>query len=222
MAVNDSRHISKLLIAANENAPMPDSLEISIASGETLHLFRLLCAHLYEAGVAFRSLSSELFEKAVAGNSRGEKDLDYLRDCYSEEPKQAFHYSYLKPIRDNLGFHYKNKPLEEALRYHNAKGDLEGVLVIAEFLGLGRYTIGDHLANAEIKDILGVDLNDYPERLTEKMREVVQLSGALSYVVDQLIFSVVKSRRDAILQIEEGTITVPPFLAKAKQKTDNK
>lgn len=45
MAVNDARHIQKLLLLANSQKIIEGSFEQSIASGEILHLFRLLCAH---------------------------------------------------------------------------------------------------------------------------------------------------------------------------------
>jgi hypothetical protein len=219
MAVNDSRHIQKLLILANDAKPKEGSFAQPVASGEILHLFRLLCAHLYEAGVAFRIIEPELFDRAVSpSDEEGLQHLEYLRRSFSPQGSDALHYAYLKPIRDRMGFHYKMEPLKKALERHIADKDLSGTLIISEFLGLSRYCIGDHLAHSEIREILCATLDTYPEAFLSRMREVLELAGALSYVVDLLLLSVVSSRPGSVIENTRGEILVPAAESRARRR----
>src|SRR5438132_6210383 len=128
-ATDDARHIQKLALIALDDAKSTSELEGPILNGELLHLFRLLCGHLYEAGMAFRVLEDaapELLDKAACCEHDGKTYLDRLRIAYAKSPPGAYHYSFLKPIRDSISFHYLDEPLSKALRKHNDAGDLEG------------------------------------------------------------------------------------------------
>lgn len=219
MAVNDARHIQKLLIFANDAKPKEGSFAQPVASGEILHLFRLLCGHLCEAGIAFRSIKPDLFDKAVPlDDEEGLQQLEYLRRSFSTDGGDALHYAYLKPIRDNMGFHYKMEPLKAALERHIADNDLNGTLIIAEFLGLSRYCIGDHLANSEVRDILGATLETYQEAFLSRMGEVIRLAGALSYVVDLFLLNVMESRPGSVIESTAGDMLVPAAVSRARRR----
>ncbi len=215
MAVNDARHFQKLLVQANKDKIAEGSMEQSVKSGEILHLFRLLCAQLYEAGIAFRGIQQDAFDEAIAIEPEAKKDLTYLRESFSADKKDALHYGYMKPIRDNLGAHYKMGPVKEALEDHVAAKDLDGVLVMSEFLGLSRYTVADHLANTQLRKIMGVSLDEYQSTFTKRMGDVIKLAGALIHIVDLLLFHLVKARQGAIIDQEVGSLVVPPSLARA-------
>src|SRR5262249_7457038 len=51
-AANDARHVQKLMIAAMDEEPANRG-ESLIQNGERGYLYRMLCGHLYEAGIAF-------------------------------------------------------------------------------------------------------------------------------------------------------------------------
>ena len=87
--------------------------------------------------------------------------------CWGE-----FHFSFLKPLRDSVGFHYKDNIFLERLNAHVQTGDLEGNIIVAEFSGLGRYSITDHLALSAIHDLLGGELENFQENYTKAMGEV--------------------------------------------------
>jgi len=218
MAVNDVRHIQKLLIEVDDRTALKDNFSLPIKSGEILHLFRLLSGHLYEAGIAFRSIDATLLDTAVSsGGAEEVARLTYLRQSFATEGPDALHYAYMKPLRDNLGFHYKMEPLKEALEYHVMQQDLEGVLIISEFSGLSRYSIADHLANAEIRQIIGVEMNEYPDAFQRRTGEVIKLVDALTHVVDLLLLHILEIRQGAILGIDDGKVGVSPRLSKAEK-----
>lgn len=217
MAVNDARHIHKLLLSANWVKAKPGSAENSVRSGEILHLFRLLCAHLYEAGVAFRSVPHEVLNECVRDRGDAQVQLAYVRKSFATDSDGAFHYAYLKPIRDAMGFHYKKEPLGTALVDEVARGELQGVLIICDNQGLSRYSIGDHLANTELMNIFGVGPGEYPGEFQKHMHEVINLANSLSTVVDRLLFNIVSSRRHGIITSEEVLLSIPPAV-RAKKK----
>jgi hypothetical protein len=109
LASDDARHIQMLLLMLEgiENHSTP--FDRSITNGTTLHLFRLLCGHLCEAGIAFRNLENthqHLVDSAATGETKLKGDLTSVRQAFATTPKGAFHYSFLEPIRTNFGFHY--------------------------------------------------------------------------------------------------------------------
>lgn len=69
MAVNDVRHIQKLLLLRTELDQDASEFERISLNGELLHLKRLLCGHLYEAGNAFRAIDGPHPELADRGGS---------------------------------------------------------------------------------------------------------------------------------------------------------
>lgn len=173
---------------------------------------------LYEAGIAFRSVKQDLLDEAVKGDDEGMAKLEYLRKSFSMNGSDALHYAYMKPIRDNMAFHYKMEPLREALEEHVGKKDLHGVLVISEFLGLSRYSVADHLFNSELRKILGVNLIDYQKAFMTRMGEVAQLADALSHLVDLLLVKVMEAQQNAILNIEHGKLVVPSAVSRARRR----
>ena len=107
MALNDVRHVQKLMLAKDEWKGHDNGFENVVLNGEILHLERLLCSHLYEAGNAFRAIDtkhSKLANTAVRGTEY-DPSLRRLREAYASDPPDAFHSSFLKEVRDQFGFH---------------------------------------------------------------------------------------------------------------------
>ncbi len=223
-ATDDARHLQKRLLIADESLEGANDTEVSILNGEILHFFRLLCSHLYEAGNALRAVERKrpgLLDTAVAGNKQGKRDLRYVRRAYAAEPEGAFHHSFLKVIRDRVGFHYKEEPLRQSLEKANTTRSLEGTLILAEFAGLSRYTVSDHLTLGVIQDVLGGDLDQFRRRFSKKMEHVIKLAGALGQVVDHLLVHVFDRSPTAILEEREGTVTIPPPVRHAREQVEN-
>lgn len=213
LAADDANHITRLLLVALDDRGIETEFDKLITNGETLHLFRLLCGHLYEAGIAFDSIeqskSGQLLDEAVQGNTELEFDLKTIREAYRRQPDGAFHAVFLKPIRNEFGFHYKEESLKVALGKHLRGKDLVGTMVSTPYLGLGRYTICDHLVTSAIQDVLGVEWNDFRTAFDDAMGRVQGLSGALVKVVNQLLTHIFSQREGAIISNEVGTVSVP-------------
>ena len=224
MATDDARHLQKLLIIAGEDLDQANEAETAILNGEMAHLFRMLCGHLYEAGIAFRAVDqarSDQVQAAVASDKEGKTALDYVREAYAVGPEEeAFHYSFLKPIRDEVGFHYKAEPLNEALNTLISTPNFDATLTVCENSGLSRYNITDHLAAIIFTTQLNVKLEELPEKLQEKMEEVINLAGHLASVVDLLVLHLFETRPVSVLEKHYSTITVPPQVLQAREKVD--
>jgi hypothetical protein len=225
MASNDVRHLQKLLLSANERAKTASDIERSILNGEISHLLKLLCGHLYEAGNAFRNFEGKcagLLDAATAKDEDRKADLIYLRQVYAKTTAGAFHYNFLKPIRDYFGFHYKERQLREELERHIKANDLEGNLIVVEYEGLGRYSVSDHLAASAAQQLLGATPDNFQQKFAEAMFEAVKVGQALFQVVDHLLFHIFRIRKDAIIDEQDGEVTVPPELLRATEAATKK
>lgn len=221
MATDDVRHLQKLLLFANARVKEANEMERSILNGEILHLFKLLSGHLYEAGNAFRNLEhtcSSQLDAAVENDHERKGELNYLRQVYSKTPAGTFHYAFLKPIRDYIGFHYKERQLNEALDRHTRAKDLEGNLIVVEHAGLGRYSVTDHLAFSAIQQLLGATPESLHQKFAEAMGEALKVGGALFRVVDHLLFQIFNEHKDAILEQLDGEVVVSPEFSRDKEK----
>ena len=172
----------------------------------------MLSGHLYEAGNAFRNLEhtcSDQLDQAVANDDERKAELNYLRQVYAKTPAGTFHYTFLKPIRDYFGFHYKERQLYEALERHTMTKDLEGNLIAVEYSGLGRYSVTDHLAFSAIQQLLGATPDNLHQKFSEATGEAIKVAGALFRVVDHLLFQIFNERKDAIIGQQDSEILVP-------------
>ena len=155
MASNDVRHIQKLMLSKDERSGHDNSFENQVLNGELLHLNRLLCGHLYEAGTAFRDIDirhPEIADNAVRGTEY-EPSLGRLREIYATHPPGAFHRSFLCEVRNQFGFHYKHEAIQSKLEEFVRRGDVQGEVLHAELTGLSRYVIADHVSIGILQDI---------------------------------------------------------------------
>jgi hypothetical protein len=223
MAVDDVRHLQKLLIVARERADVADEIERSILNGELGHLFRLLCGHLREAQTAFRNLEEKCprrFERALAGDDRAKAALETVRQAFRPRGPQGVHDPFLHEVRNQVAFHYSDEKLREAFKRHLKAGHIKGIVTLTPFSGLGRYTVTDHLANLVLVDVLGGDITELPQKFLIKVGEVIALAGALAYAVDYLLIYLFGERPKAILEERDGVISVDPLLQRAREKVE--
>ncbi|HNP29099.1 MAG TPA: hypothetical protein PKK23_08650 [Nitrospirales bacterium] len=223
LATDDSRHLRKLLLNADEHFDKGNDLECSILNGELLHLFRLLCGHLYEAGVAFRSLEKirpGYFKNILPNRQEIITHLNFLNTAYSVGEEGAFHYSFLKPVRDRVGFHYKETIFLERLNTHVQTDDLEGNLIITQFSGLSRYSVTDHLVMSAIHDLLGGGLDNFQENFEQAMGQAINLAASLENVLNDVLLSIFKTHPEFISKITEGEVCISPSFLKAKEKAE--
>jgi hypothetical protein len=121
--------------------------------------------------------------------------------------KDAFTRSSLKPMRTEFGFHYKEQRLLQALT-KEAK-HLDGWLLVAEQLGLGRYVVCDQLVTSAIQEVLGVESDKFQQAFDDAMGQVFDLAGALCQVVNEFLGWLFHQREGAIISRDMGTITNP-------------
>lgn len=180
-----------------------------------LHLQRLLCGHLYEAGTAFRAIDGsnpELANAVVRGEPEYETALQTLREIYATDPPGAFHHTFLKEVRDQFGFHYQDAPIRTKLESYIQQGNLEGTAIVAEYSGLSRYSIGDHISIGLIQDLLHADLHTLHAGFSEATEKTLKLAKALSIIVDLMLLPLLE-KPSAIIRIEESTLPVPVGLS---------
>jgi hypothetical protein len=213
MSVNDVRHIQKLLLSLIDLAEEGKGNELERASlnGEMFHLQRLLCGHLYEAGTAFRAIDTshpEIADTAVRGEPEYEAALRTLREMYAAKPNGAFHHIFLKEVRDQFGFHYQDAPIRAKLEQFIQQGNVDGTATVAEYSGLSRYNIGDHISIGLIQDLLDSELQTLHANFSEATGKTLTLARALSDVVDLMLLPLLENS-DAIVQIEKSQLDVP-------------
>jgi len=222
MAANDVRHVQKLSLLAIERIDQGTAFDRIVLNGEMLHLHRLLCGHLFEAGIAFRDIDTdhpELADSAVRGTEH-ESTLRHLREAYASDPPGAFHFSFLKQVRDQFGFHYKAEKIQSKLQDFVSRSDMDGTVIGAEFGGLTRYVIADHLLIGMLQDILDSELPDLHTAFEKIMGKTLSLAGDLADVVDLMLLPLLEEDSSAIIKQESGTVSVQPELLAAKQKVD--
>jgi hypothetical protein len=208
-AINDARYIMKQSLALLTHNETANELEAPIINGELLYLFRLLCGHLYEAGVAFRNLEqrhTDLLDAVVADDPNRSVDLALVRNAFSSGRDSAFHYSFLHPVRNTITFHYKSEALTMELKKRNEARDLKGTTIVADRSGLGRHTICDHLATGILREVIGTNHENFAETLQEKMNEVLTLTGALGPLVDQILVYLFAQSATAIIEDKWGEV----------------
>lgn len=223
LATDDARHLQKLILMSIENNENATADESSIINGELVHLFRMICSHLYEAGIAFRNLEEKNpghLDKILKDNSEAIKILEYLRESFPSKPpvydsnrekndRSSIRYSFLNPIRQSIGSHYKQEKLEEAYKYFLGLGNSIGQITICEHHGLGRFHLTDHLIISLIIEHLGGTTEEAMAKFDEKVGEVISLAGKLAHFVDYLLIYQFKKLPGAIRTDRNLQIRVP-------------
>ncbi len=200
MASNDVRHIQKLMLSKDERIGQNNAFENLVLNGEILHLERLLCGHLYEAGTAFRNIDiphPELADTAVQGTEY-EPSLQRLREIYASDPPGAFHRSFLYEVRNKFGFHYTPEAIRLKLEEFLRHAYLEGEIICAELSALSRYIIADHVSIGILQDILKAELPDLHDAFQKAMDKALSLASDLSDVVDLMLLPLLEQHESVI------------------------
>ena len=222
MAANDVRHIQKILLSTGERIGQGTDFDSVVINGEMLHFHRLLCGHLYEAGNAFRAIDAPhpVLAAAAVQGTEYEEALQRLREAYASDPSGAFHRIFLKEVRDQFGFHYKHEAIQAKLQDFVQCGNLDGTVIVAEYSGLSRYVIADHLSIGILQDLLDAELPDMHDAFGEVMKKALVLAGDLGDVVDLLLLSILEQNDSVITKREQGLLSVQPELMTARHKVD--
>jgi transcriptional regulator with XRE-family HTH domain len=222
MATDDLRHLQKLCLVAPDTVQESCESDYLIFNGEVGHLHRLLCSHLHEAGIAFRNIeekSPRRLEALLAGDVEASTALQRVHAAFDPKNQDTFWYTFLRPIRQCIGFHYNDKNLRQVFEKHRETGALEGAVILVSSLGLGRYLLIDRLATLLIVEkIFGGDFNAWGEQYPKMMKEAVCLAGDLVFVVDSLFGRRLESCPGATLDVKEESISVSPALARAVER----
>jgi hypothetical protein len=208
MAANDVRHIQKLLLLADARTDHASTFDREILNGELLHLHRLLCGHLYEAGSAFRAIDAPHPELANAAvhDTENIESLQRLRAAYASDPPGAFHHTFLYGVRNQFGFHYKPEDIQAKLRDFSHGGNLDGVVIAAEDSGFSRYVVADHLMIGMLQDLLNATLPDFHAAFGKAIEEVLSIAGDLGDVVDLMLLRLLEKDASTIIRRESGAV----------------
>lgn len=216
MAVNDVGHLQRLIVVAQRRAKSLIGTPYEIANGEIGHLFRVLCGHLYEAGIAFRMLEDAApgrLDTLVAPDPKMKVDLAEVRQAYDAKDRAGLKYSFLYPVRQYVGFHYKDEQLRTALSKYGPSGVLKGVTTFAIPVGLGRYTVADSLASLVIGESIDAFRDsDGMRNFIQRIDDVHRLANSMHWLVDCLLLSILAERPDCVLENREEEFEMPEGL----------
>lgn len=212
-ATNDVRQLMTLLLKQEDKGIGLSPAQL-IQNGEVGYLVRMLCGHLYEAGIAFRDLDAKCgceIDRLLAGEPNAQEALAHLRKVYGNESARLID-KILEKIRNLLAFHYKHVPFERALTKHEE----EGALVIAEYAGMSRYAITDSFLTRLTVEELGGSM----ERFIEIHQEAIRLSSSLALAVDHLLLRLLQQHQRAILNRTEDVLEVSPEVQSTRERIE--
>jgi transcriptional regulator with XRE-family HTH domain len=213
-ATNDSRHLLRLMMMAHD-VDVSNEAERLNADGEVKYLFRMLCGHLHEAGLAFRSLDASLrddLDAQLAKAPEGLAALQTLRRVYGDQDPTGFRLKVLGPIRTLGAFHYKDKVFEDSLV---ALADRPQTLIVSPHaLGLSRYCVTDAVASRLIGELAG----GTQEAFERVLQESVSLASALGLLVDHLLVKLLAADPSAIQARYQHGIRIPEALVRMREQ----
>lgn len=95
------------------------------------------------------------------------------------------------------------------------QGNLDGTAIVAEYSGLSRYSIGDHISIGIIQDLLDAELHTLHIGFSQATEQILKLAKALSIIVDLMLLPLLE-KPNAIIRIEEGTLPVAAGLSEQR------
>jgi hypothetical protein len=213
-ATNDARQLQRLLITAQERIAGASEANQSILNGEIGYLFRVLCGHLYEAGLIFRQLDEAAGPQAgrlLQGDAEAMSGLARLRQVVGNTDRGGFFNGTLDRIRNWGAFHYNPAETRAALNDHPEDAEV----LVTNSVGIGRYLVTDAFLNRVVFKAIRWPKELARERFQEAVAQAIDLAENLGLVVDRLVLALVAERRSAIVARREVVVTVPPDLAAA-------
>ncbi len=165
-----------------------DEFEILINDAKRWYFFRMACAHLHEALVAFQDLIKEDVKKIIERMEPGGHEVYEQLQKATRGPQSFFH-KIIKPIRNKAAFHYNYK-YKYSPGFRESLCDLgpetEGRIILAEKVKGVRFLIADDIMN----NLIGLALERESaqklsiEEMGEFAREVGRIQGALMRFID--------------------------------------
>jgi len=202
-AVNDLRTLQQLWLLAQSRLGKSES-EKDIIRAESIYLFRLTCATLYEAGLAFQS-----FRDALARAGRNE-----LISTLPPDAQEAFHTlenlfqdgfekrgwgNVLCQLRNSI-FHFPN---EKLVRHAISMLPATGIIMIGEIAAVSRYLLVDEL---QVQVLLRpLKAGDASEQL-EMIRMVAETMGSLTRLVNEVVVRCGRDAKSAIVEEQEDGV----------------
>jgi hypothetical protein len=213
-ATNEVRHLQRLLIEALEAQAGTSEPEQIMRRGETNYLFRMLCGHLYEAGLVFQRLSklpAADLDRWLAGDREGQAALATIRAIFLDTSPGGWFERVLGAIRNSTAFHYNESEIRKALNAHTD----DGRILASAVRGVGRYEITDQFMARSLFKAVGWGEKEF----REAGQKAIELAGALGILVDQLVIQFALGRRDALLaEPSEVSIGVSEAEARAYER----
>lgn len=156
-AANDARRLEGFIRSVR--GQLGDELRLNdvekrFREGELQYLFRILCGHLYECGLAYQALlraDPATIRELAAVFPGVERAREFISSVYLDQSRAGFFMRVLKAIRDSGAFHYG------LFAKGSFDADLppQAELIIDESSTLSRYAITDMFSAALLGKILG-------------------------------------------------------------------
>ena len=209
MATDDARCATMLFVMADQQVRETSGAEQALHSGPMWYLFRMLCAHLNEAGNALNTLVSSVpdarLKELLKARPAAAEALARLRSGLGEG-------TYVRKVRDSIGAHYRQADIKRVYEADLAAGLVDGSLIACEVGGLSRFTMTDVLALRLMDDAAGASTR---EEFSARSGEVTDLAHDLSTFVGYLAAALLNERG---VQATVETVEVPPLFRAARDR----
>ncbi len=199
--VNDLRTLQKVWFYIHSRDAITPS-EQDIIKAEDNYLFRLTCATVYEAAIAFQALTETLEASSEAmGNMPKEvrATFDALNNIFPKDFEKRPYGKILVQLRNSV-FHYdRGKAFHRELQEHDELGNF----ILGEVIGASRYLLADDL---EV-EILSRQLSgQFEEQLPELVRLVLDVTKHFGELVDGIVYMYIRSHEEAIEEQRHDTV----------------
>lgn len=196
-AVNDTITAQLCFLAVDEGEE--SDVERLISAAKRNYFFRLACAHLYEALVAFRQAERVNALQPLIQLMPDEGRQAYQTLLTSADPANpdTFWYRILRPIRNAGIFHYLSETFREALGA--CPRNMTSHLVLAPIHGDSRFIVADNLISRTVLiPVIGPEGSDAAR---QAVRQVAALQGALATFCHYLLLVLFQENRHAIREV---------------------
>jgi hypothetical protein len=209
MATDDARCACLLFVMADQQARETAGAEQALHGGRMWYLFRMLCAHLNEAGNALNTLVNSVpdrrLRKLLSARPHAAEALARLRSGLGEG-------TYVEKVRHSVGAHYNQADIKRVYEADLAAGRVDGSLIACDVGGLSRFTMTDVLALRLMDDAAGVATR---EEFSNRSGEVTDLAGDLSTFVGYLVAALLNERG---VEATVETVEVPALFRAARDR----
>jgi hypothetical protein len=212
IATDDARGASLLFVMADEEMRRTSGAEQALHGGRMWYLFRMLCAHLNEAGNALNTLVNSV---PAARLKRLLRDRPAAAEALTRLLSGLGEGTYVRKVRDSVGAHYRQADVERVYRADLAAGRVDGSLIASEVGGLSRFTMTDVLAVRLMDEAAGAATH---EEFSQRCGEVVGLAEDLAKFVGYLAASVTRESGIDPANVQTETVEVPPLLRAARDR----